>query len=444
MKLDILKKLVIFLPLFVFLNTTLFAEEERPTFTYTLDECIHIAMRQSPEILIAAEEINRLKGVVFEEWSSILSVGAGAGYTYREPMSFSGGSASFEQYDYDLTASIPLFSGGKVISGLNIAYLQREISYEQYRLAVSDALYNTKVAFYNILLAKKEIEMRSEELALLAKNVEMTKNKYYDGLVPKYDLMRIEVELANAKPSYIRAENDLATAYETLKKLLGIDLNESIEIEGELAYTQTDVSVDEYLLAAEGSSPELKISRLNESVAKKNVNLATGNFFPTINAFANYDYTTDELGISFDNRDWEFTAGIMIDIPISDILVAAAKKKQAKAQYEQAKISASDTTQTVKLDIKDAYYDLVEARGIIEALEYNVEMAKENLKTAQIRYDNGVGTLLELLDAQLAVTEANINYLDSIFNYTEALARLDKIIGKAPLTGEDDTSGSDL
>ena len=109
MKSDILKKLAVFLPVFVLSSTILFAEEQRPTFTYTLDECIHIAMRESPEILSAKEEINRLKGVVFEEWSSILSLNAGAGYTYRDPMSFSGGSASYEQYNYDLSASLPLF-----------------------------------------------------------------------------------------------------------------------------------------------------------------------------------------------------------------------------------------------------------------------------------------------------------------------------------------------
>jgi outer membrane protein TolC len=426
--------LVCFLSVAVFTSVA-FAQETKPTLTYTLDECFHMAMRQSPEILTAREEIKRAAGVVFEEWAGIVSVSADGRYTYRETAAggsglSSGGGTSYDQYDIGLNASLPLFTGGRILSGLSVVYLQRRIADEEYRQAVSDVIYDTVVAFYTILLAEREVLLRSEELELLTKNVEVTKNKYYDGLVPKYDLMRIEVELANATPLYLKAENHLASAYEDLKKLLGIDLDESIGIEGELVYSERRVILDEYIMAGDDESPELNIARLAEEIARKNVASARGNFFPSVSAFADYSYSTDTWDISFDRADWEFTAGVMLEIPISELLVAAAKKKQAKAYYEEAKISTEDTADRVTLEIKKAYYDLTESQKIVAAVESTVELAEENLAIAELRYENGVGTLLELLDARLALTQAKLNYLEAVFNYIEANARLDRIIGR--------------
>lgn len=446
MKNSYIKRLLLSAGLLLLVSIPLYAEDGEPAIpasTYTLGDCIDIVMSRSSDILSAKEDIKLAKGVIFEKWSSILSVNAEARYTYTGliPDSVSDasvylGSASpsaepDDQYDFGITASMTVFSGGKIAWGLNVAYLQLEVARQQYRIAVNEAVYDTKVAFYSILLAKREMEMREEELDLLTRNLEKTEEKYRNGLVPKYDVMRIEVEAINARTSLIEAKNDLTVAYEDLKKLLSIDLGKPIEIEGELKYNKKDVNLKELLLAAEGESPELTAAGLTERIADREVNIAIGDFFPLVKLFADYDHSaTGWDNISFNEKDWEFTAGVMVEIPITDLVLAMANKRQANAEYEKARLELLDKEKDVEYSIRSAYYDFVEAKEIIKLQEYNIELAGENLKTAEIRYENGVGTLLELLDARLAVTEAKLNYISALFNYEKSLSQINKILGR--------------
>ena len=419
--------------------TAVCAQEEKPTFSYTLDECLDIALRRSADIRIAAEEITIASGAVFETWASILSVGADGGYTYTDFTSGSslnsgmslGGTASYsENYTLGLNASLPVFTGGRTLSGINVSYLQKDLALEGYRNSVGSIVYETKTAFYAVLLAREETAMRTEEMEVLTRNVEFTRDKYANGLVSQYELMRIEVELINAETALIQAENDLSTALEELKVLLAVDSTQPIDISGEFPNEMRDLTLDEYLLIAETESPELVLVKLNESIAKKSVNMTVGEFFPTVSAFANYDYSnSDTLDISFDKDDWEFTAGVMIEFPISELLVATAKTKQARAEYEQAKITREETERQIRLNVTTAYLDLEEAKKIIELQEKNIELARKNLDIAEVRYQNGIDTLLELLDAQLSLTDALVSYYTALYGYEEALARLEMIVG---------------
>ena len=96
-------------------------------------------------------------------------------------------------------------------------------------------------------------------------------------------------------------------------------------------------------------------------------------------------------------------------------------------------MGALDTDNKIKLDIKGAYYDLVEAREIVDSQRLNIEAAEEAVKIAEVRYDNGISTLLELMDAQLALTSARLNWLNALFGYEEAKARIEKIVGRKTL-----------
>jgi outer membrane protein TolC len=423
------------------------AEEEKLPLAYTLDECIHMAKRQSPAILAAREEMNRTRGVILEAWSSILSLNAEGNYTYMETPqgmtipanSFAPsvpssdiflGSTSNKSYTIAADASIPLFTGGRVISGISVAYLQDDIAVLEYRKATAETVYGVKTAFYGILLAKDLVRVRTEALDLLVEHYETTKKKYDVGVVSRFDLLRSEVELANARPPLIEAKNDLAISYENLKRILGVDVDEPFEIEGTLELREVDVSLDDFLDRAAMSSPDLVISEKLETIAKKNVKMAVGEFLPTVTAFARYEWASDEFHhVDFNEDDWEYTFGAVVTVPIFDLLISASKLKQVRAEYEMAQIGYLDTSNSVKVNVKEAYYDLVEASEIIESQRLNIEVAEESLRIAEVRYDNGISTLLELLDTQLAVTEAKLNYLNALFNFEESYARLISIVG---------------
>jgi outer membrane protein TolC len=427
-------------------------EEGKLPLTYTLDDCIRIAEKQSPAIIAAAAEMKRTKGLIWQVWASIISVNADGTYTHLNTPpgttipagAFGGGLPpsdvflgvpTHDVYNVGVTGSLPIFTGGRVVSGLAVAYLSDDIAYEQYRKAVNDTLYNVRVAFYSIVLAREVVKVRTDALDLLSRHLDTTGKKYDVGVVSKFDVLRSEVEVANARPPLIAAKRDLVLAGETLKRIMGVDVGEPLEIEGELTFNEEPADLDALLKEADEKSPELIIARKTERIAAKNVNMAVGEFLPTVSTFARYEGTTYDLSWNHidrweqDDWTWDWTAGVMMSVPITDLLVTAAKVKEARATYTKARVGMLDTVNSVKLDIKGAYYDLVEAHEVVESQRMNIDMAQEAVKIAEVRYDNGISTLLELMDAQLALTSAQLNWLNALFGYEEAKARIKKIIG---------------
>ncbi len=421
-------------------------DEGKLALTYTLDDCIRIAERQSPAIIAAAAEMKRAKGVIWEVWASILSVSANASYTYFEtppgstipgnslgagvpPTDVFFGANSHDLYDVGVTGTLPLFTGGRVLSGLAVAYLSEDIAFQQYRQAINDTLYNVRVAFYSIILAREVVKVRTDALDLLTQQLDTTRKKYDVGVVSKFDLLRSEVEVANARPPLIAAKKDLVLAGDSLKRVLGIDVAEPFEIEGELTFNEEAVDIDGLLKQADESSPELTIARKSERVAAKNVNMTVGEFLPTISAFAQYQGEITNFSWNEDDWLWDFTGGLTISVPLTGLGVTVARVKEARATYMKARIGMLDTVNKVKLDIKGAYYDLVQAREIVESQRLNIAQAEEAMKIAEVRYDNGISTLLELMDSQLALTTARLNWLNALYGYEEAKARIKKIVG---------------
>ena len=415
---------------------------------YSLDDCINTALTDSPAIRAAKEETKRTSGIILEAWASIVKLNATGTYAYfqtppgitipagtlspTQPDVFLG-SPYHENYTVAVEGSMPVFAGGRVFSGISLAYLQDDVADEAYRKAIADTVYNVKAAFFGILLAREVVEIRSDAVALLARHYEATKMKYDVGLVSKFELTRSGVELANARPPLIEAKKNLRISTENLKRLLGMSPDAPFEIEGELAFNEVAVDLDDFLSRAEAESPELIIARKTERMADRSAGLALGAMFPTVTAFGKYEWTSNDI-YDFDvkEEEWEYTVGAVVTVPISDIILNATKYKQAKANYEKAKILAADTENKVRIEVKEAYFDLVEARELVESQRINTEAAEDSLRIAEVRYENGISTLLELLDTQLAVTQARLNYLYSLYNYEEAYSRLLKIVGENP------------
>ncbi len=436
-----------------FSSVTIASAENERTTTHTLTICKEIALKDSPAILAAKAEISRTKGVIWEVWTSILRVNAKGEYMYfnhpSPAVSIPAGSfgtfpalmpptdvplmpaGSEHLYTVRLEATLPVFTGGRTLSGLKVAYRNHDTAKEQYKLAVNDTIYNVTSAFYGVLLAEKLVAVRAESLESIRKHYETTVKKYNVGIVSKFDVLRSEVELANARPPLIEAKTSLRLAQDNLKRVLGVDVDDPFTISGKLSYrTINAFTINEMLDLANMSSPELNIAENNEFVAGKNVNMAYGEFLPVVTTFANYEWKGDDIKIiSTDDRNWDFTAGVIVTVPFFDLFIAASKLKQTNATYEMARVSLLDTKNKVKLDVKGAYYDLMEAKEVLESQKLNIKAAEESLRIAEVRYDNGISTLLELQDTRLALTVAKLNYIQALYNYEESYARLRKVVG---------------
>jgi outer membrane protein len=406
--------------------------QEQPSGTHTLEQCITLSLEQSPAVLSAEKEIKRADGIVWETWADIVSADISAEYTTAGPGGGSSISSSRDGFSVELGGSVPIFSGGRVINGILTAYRTRDVAREQYRRAVNETVYDVTITFGKILLDREMAKVRSEEIDFLTKTYDATKTRYDTGMASWFEFLRTQVELTNAEPSLMEAEDSLENDTDDLKKILGMDVGRPLNIEGELAFDEVTRNLDECLNKARADNPDIRIAYLEEEIARKNVRSVIGQYFPTISVFGRYGYSSDRLDISFDGRDWDYTGGVMVTIPITDILVISARLKQARAEYDRAGISRRDTENAIEAEVRKAYRDLARSQKLVKSQRENVALAKQGLDIAEIQYENGINTYLELMDTRLALTQANLNYVNAVYSSMEALARLSMLMGESP------------
>jgi outer membrane protein len=432
-----MKKTLIFFVLVLGIACPLFAQDTSPG-TYTLPQCITLSLGQSPAVLAAEKEVERINGVVWETWSNIVSVDISADYTDVERGAPVSVLSTRGGVTIDLEGSVPVFSGGRVINGVLTAYLSRDLAGEEYRKAVDETVYGVVTSFSKILLDREVVKVRTEEVDFLSKTHDFTQDKYDRGLASRFELLRTEVELANAQPSLMEAEDSLAGDTDDLEKLLGIGVGEPFEAVGELPYREVSLDLDECLKKARLQNPDILIASLQEEIARKAVRSVIGEYFPTVSVFGRYENAADDVNVSFNSDDWDFIGGVMVTVPITDLLSISARLKQARASYEQAKINRRDVESGIVAEVRRAHRDLVRSRNVVESQKKNVLLAKESLDIAQLQYENGINTYLELMDTQLALTQANLNYVNAVYGYVEAAARLQMLTGdKITVPGTD-------
>ncbi len=422
------------------MSPLLFAQDQ-PSDTYTLDECIVLSLKQSPTVLLAEKELKRADGIVWETWSTIVSADITAEYTTAGPGGGSTISPARESFSVNAGGSVPIFSGGRVINGIVVAYRTREVAREQYRRAVNDTAYSVTTTFGQILLDREVVNVRSEAIEFLTKTHDATETKYDTGMASWFEFLRTQVELTNAQPPLAEAQDNLASDTDSLKKTLGVDIGQLFDIRGDLSSYEVTLNLDECLRKALLDNPDIRIASLQEDIARKTVRSVIGEYFPTISVFGSYEYSSDQPSISFDSEDWDYLGGVMVTIPITDLLAISARLKQARARYEEARISRKDIENGIVAGVKKAHRDLVRSQKLVKSQKENVALAKEGQDIAEIQYENGINTYLELMDTRLALTQANLNYVNAVYSSMEAAARLKMLMGEnptAPGTPEDE------
>ncbi len=411
----------------------LFAEEPPPA-AYTLSDCIEISLERSPAVLSAEQELRRANGVLWETWSGIVSVDVSAEYIRREEAETTSTLSSLRGRGFTtaLEGSLIIFSGGRVINGILSAYLERDLARTQYLRAVNDTVLGVISSFDQVLLDRELIKVNKEQVDFLTQTYDNTKSKYDTGMASWYELLRTQVDLTNAEPALLEAEDSLAGDTDNLKKILGIDVDKEFAVEGELVYRDVSFNLDDCLAKASLDNPGILIASIQEEIARKQVQSTIGEYFPTVSLFGTYTNTSDQPNVSFNNDEWDFLAGVTATMPITDLVGISARLKQARALLEEAKISLKDTENGTRAQVKKAYKDFVRSKKVVESQKQNIVLAKEGVDIAVIQYDNGINTYLDLINARLALTQANLNYINAVYDYLDAVARLENLMGQRP------------
>ncbi|MBM3294503.1 MAG: TolC family protein [Candidatus Aminicenantes bacterium] len=332
-------------------------------------------------------------------------------------------------YQFTVNFSVPLFTGGRLISGYKSASLNLEATREAIRQTRQETVFNVKAGFYGLLLARETVAATQEAVTLAEDFQKNVKNLYDVGMSSKFDLLRSEVQAANLKPQLIRARNALEEADLRLKTLLGLDLGRPVEFKGELSFRAVEVDADQSVVQALAARPELHQLRYQRQLAGELVKIAQAAHLPAVAVGGAYNYWANQL--KFGRNAWEnfYQFNLVVNIPIFGGFSTSAKVGESKAALKQIELSEKGLTELVKLEVQEAVLSLRQSREAILSQGRTVEEAQEAVRIAELNYKEGLATNLDVSSAQVALRQARTNYSLALFEYAVALARLEKAVG---------------
>lgn len=332
-------------------------------------------------------------------------------------------------YQFSLSLNLPLFTSGRLTSNFKQAQYNLKATEESIRQTKQETIFNTKRAFYGYLLAKEFVQVAEEAVEVAEKHYQKVKALYEVGLASKFDLLRSEVQLANLKPQLIRARNNLKIAELSLKTVLGLDLKTPIRIKGELKYQPFAINEEECFRLALQHRPELRQLNFQKQRTAEMVKLARASGLPTVAVAGNFNYWADRF--NFKKNTWSnyYSVNLVVTIPLFNGLATSARVAQSKAMLRELEKTREGLINMIKFEVSQALLRLKEAEESLLSQEKNVEQARESLRIAELNYEEGLATTLDVSSAQAALSQAKTNYSQALYDYVMAQAALEKAMG---------------
>jgi len=444
-----------FLPRLVWLIVLLFstmlpAQELSSPLVLTLNKAVEIGLQQNRDILIADQ--NRVgAGAQVKEARSgafpqITISGQAMRYVWKPvlfmppntPFNPSNATRSFQiasnnAYLIGAQFSQPLYNR-KVGVALSMAHIYRDYTEQAYQAAAQDICLSVKKVFYAVLLAQKLLEANRQGLEVVKANLENVRSLFNHGSAAEFDLLRAEVQLANTEPLVISAENNLVLAKNALKNLLAIPLEKEIELQGDFTFTEIpEERMQKSKQSALTSNPIITQLVLQESLLDRNVIVEKSNYFPNLNLIGSYQWQAQDNTYDFNEYLWVKSGniGLQLSFPLFDGFRTSSRVQQAIVNREKIHYTRLKVEEGLQIQIQSAELKMTEAKKRIQGQEKNIEQAQKAVSIAQIRFKSGVGTQLELLDTQLAMTRAQTNYAQAIYDYLIAKSEWEYAIGQS-------------
>jgi outer membrane protein len=333
-----------------------------------------------------------------------------------------------DNFDFGLSLQQSIFTWGRIRNSYSISKLSLKIEEENYNKNKQKITYDVTSSFYSALLARELIRVREDALKNIEEHLKTVELRYKAGQASEFDLLRSKVQLANANPPLLQARQAYDLALSFFKNILGLPQESQIELDGQLSFQPLEVNLENSTQKSLLQRPELRSLDLQRQIALKGLAIAKAGNKPSLVGIANYLYENPYYGVKKWDTDWNFT--LSVSLPLFDGFATRSRVNQAKSDLKQLDIGEQDLREGIKLEVKQAVTSLDLAKQTILSQQETVNQAKESLRIAKVQYAQGIITSLEEMDAELALTYAQINYLQALADYLRAQAQYNKAVGE--------------
>ena len=286
--------------------------------------------------------------------------------------------------------------------------------------------YSATDAYFKFMAARDAVKLATESVERLERYLQDVKLQFEVGVVAKVDVLRSEVELAKAKQTLIEAQNAYNVTMANLNTIIGLPLTTELKVAGDLSYEKYDQTLAACIDAALRQRPEIFQVTDAAKIAQEAVTIARSGYLPTVSAVYQAGWNDSKFA-GTNNYNW--TIYLTTNWTFMDSGLTAGKVKQAVEGFNKAKEELKQTVDSVRLDVQSTYLTLKSAEQSIATSSAAVGLAEEDYKIKVIRYQAGVGTNLDVLDAQVALTTAKNNFLQAMYSYNNYRSKLDKAMG---------------
>ncbi|MBI2843938.1 MAG: TolC family protein [Armatimonadetes bacterium] len=408
----------------------------------TMDEAIAIAVSNNPALAIAGERVEQARNQVREARSQArFKVDVSANRTYVTPVpEFTIDTPEGprrvevrtpEETRANATVVQPIDLTRRLSIGKQLANLQLDIREFGEAQTLQQLIADVKGAYYNVLRAQGAVDVAQAALDVAEERLRLARAQFEAGVVARFDVTQAEVDVANFQQTLIQARSNVDIAKGDLNRTLGIDVNSPVVVqEQEAAVEPVTVDIPERTEQALRARPEMQQARLAVDLTGRNVDFVSKENDPQVGLFAGADWTANTS--AFNPNATTYSYGANVTWPIWNGGITKARVAQARNDLNIARQDLERATLGVQLDVRTAALNVMESSRRVETAQANVEQARESLRLANVRYQSGVSTALEVINAESALTQALTNAVNARYDYLNAVAQLQRATASQP------------
>ncbi len=450
----------------------------------TLDDALLLALGGSRDLQRARLALAQAEGQVAEAWSSVYpSLDLSTSYTRNLTPSVSFIPAFFFDPDAaegellqvqfgaenvwsgNIALEQPLFRAQAFI-GVGAAGRFERLQEETVRGAEHEVITRIRLLYYELLLAQEQTELIERSVARVIQSLEETRALNRAGLSSDYDVLRLEVELANLEPDLRRTENEFRRMQRELVTELDLEEGTSLEVVGSLTQLNLDtpeandsenarllvlMGVDfvgemddarttSLIARARGANSLIQQAGLNAQLRGTELQLERAEYLPEVSLFANYDVQAQHDGrVNFfggpGQRGYGRNVGFRVSFPIFTGFQRNARIDQMQASLRTAQVELDLAEDQLRNQLRSLLEQAEEAQLRARGQGLAVEQARRGFQIASAQYREGLGSQLELTDAEVALRQSEFNYAEAVFDYLSTRAQIDQVVGEVPLPG---------
>ena len=412
----------------------------------TLKQAIAIGLREHPSLKESKERVSAAKYQIGSAraaylpqftftnnlyWGNSFPATSGAAGTSGPPGLGGVGATTSDYYINRVSASQLIYDFGKTLGQISQSRATYKQTREDYAGNRQQVVLDVRTSYFGYLAALRARKVTEETVRQNEELVKQARGFYDVGLKAKIDVTKAEANLYDAEASLIRAKNTVDLTRVTLMTAMGLKTWPYHGVEDVIEVTRQPQSLADLKARALNQRPEIVKNRYQQDYSQAALRVARSGWFPTLNTIAAYGWSGPNAPFgseALENKSWWVGAGLTV--PIFDGLLSYHNVKTANANIRATLANREVLSQNISKEVEQVYLDVNSAWELIRATKKALEAARENYRLAQGRYQVGVGSIIEVTDAQVQYFQADLRYVQALYDYRVAEARLDKAIGK--------------